>query len=61
MRFVDTATNGEHRFSIGRELASGRYYLSIPVSNRMAEMSAAVKSPGRWGSDWEVVAGAMGS
>lgn len=37
MRFVDTAISGEHRFSIGRELGSGRYYLSIPVSNRMAD------------------------
>lgn len=32
MKFIDTATSQEHRFSIGQELASGRYYLSIPVS-----------------------------
>ena len=37
MKFVDTATNGEHRFSIGRELESGRYYLSFPVLNRLCE------------------------
>lgn len=34
MKFVDTATNIEHRLSVGRELETGRYYLSIPVSNR---------------------------
>lgn len=37
MKFVDTATNREQRFSIGRELESGRYYLSIPVSNRLCD------------------------
>ncbi|HEY1231671.1 MAG TPA: hypothetical protein VGF26_30595 [Ramlibacter sp.] len=37
MKFVDTATDREHRFSIGRELESGRYYLSIPVSNRLCD------------------------
>jgi hypothetical protein len=37
MKFADTATNREHRFSIGRELESGRYYLSIPVSNRLSD------------------------
>ena len=37
MKFVDTATDREHRFSIGRELASGRCYLSIPVSNRLCD------------------------
>jgi hypothetical protein len=33
MRFSDTAIESHSRFSIGRELESGRYYLSIPVSN----------------------------
>ena len=37
MKFVDTATRIEQRFSIGRELESGRYYLSIPVSNRLCD------------------------
>jgi hypothetical protein len=37
MRFADTSVNREQRFSIGRELESGRYYLSIPVSNRTAD------------------------
>lgn len=37
MKFVDTATNREQRFSIGREMESGRYYLSIPVSNRLCD------------------------
>jgi hypothetical protein len=37
MKFVDTATDREQRFSIGRELESGGYYLSIPVSNRLCD------------------------
>jgi hypothetical protein len=37
MKFVDTAANPDHRFSIGRELESGRYYLAIPVSNRLCD------------------------
>jgi hypothetical protein len=37
MRFVNTGMNREHRFSIGRELESGRYYLATPVSNRLAD------------------------
>ncbi len=37
MRFVDTAINTELRFSIGQEIESGRYYLSIPVSNRLCD------------------------
>jgi hypothetical protein len=37
MKFADTTVNREHRFSIGRELESGRYYLSIPVSNRLCD------------------------
>ena len=37
MKFLDTATSREHRFSIGRELESGRCYLSIPVSNRLCD------------------------
>jgi hypothetical protein len=36
-KFVDTAVNREHRFSIGRELESGGYYLAIPVSNRLSD------------------------
>lgn len=37
MRFTDTAVNREQRFAIGVELESGRCYLSIPVSNRLAD------------------------
>ncbi|MBK0394880.1 hypothetical protein [Ramlibacter algicola] len=37
MKFADTAWSREHRFSIGRELESGRYYLSIPVANRLCD------------------------
>lgn len=37
MKFVDSATNQAHRFSIGREEHSGQFYLSIPVSNQFAD------------------------
>ena len=37
MKFADTSTNREWRFSLGQELTSGRYYLSIPVSNRLVD------------------------
>lgn len=37
MKFVDTAVNQQHRFSIGRELDSGRFYLSFPVRNQLCE------------------------
>jgi hypothetical protein len=37
VRFVDTAIDKIRRFSIGREEESGRYYLAIPVSNRMVD------------------------
>lgn len=37
MTFIDTATNCAGRFSIGRETDSGRYYLSIPVANRLCD------------------------
>lgn len=37
MKFAETATNREQRFSIGRELESGGCYLSIPVSNRLCD------------------------
>ena len=37
MKFADTATDRESRFSIGQELESGRYYLSIPVTNRFVD------------------------
>lgn len=37
MKFVDTATDRGQRFSIGQELESGGYYLSIPVSNRLCD------------------------
>ena len=37
MKFIDSAVNKAKRYSIGREAESGRYYLSIPVSNRLVE------------------------
>jgi hypothetical protein len=37
MKFVDTATNVEKRFSVGCEVESGRHYLSIPVSNTLVD------------------------
>jgi hypothetical protein len=37
MNFVDTVTCRTERFSIGREAESGRYYLSVPVSNRLCD------------------------
>jgi len=33
MKFDDKKTCREHRFSIGVEKISGKFYLSIPVSN----------------------------
>jgi hypothetical protein len=37
MKFDDIYTAHEDRFSIGIERSSGRYYLSIPVSNGLVE------------------------
>ena len=37
MKFVDTGTCTTERFSIGREAESGRFYLSLPVSNRLCD------------------------
>jgi hypothetical protein len=37
MRFVDSAVNVAKRFSIGREIDSGRHYLSIPMANRLVD------------------------
>lgn len=37
MKFNDLLVSREHRFSIGVEEQSGRYYLSIPVSNRLVD------------------------
>jgi hypothetical protein len=36
-RFQDTYVNSAERFSVGQELDTGRFYLSIPVSNRLAD------------------------
>lgn len=35
--FVDEMVSRELRFAIGVETSTGRYYLSIPVANRMAD------------------------
>ena len=37
MKFEDTFFSREHRFSVGVEKDSGRYYLSIPVSNGVVD------------------------
>jgi hypothetical protein len=37
MKFVDCFVSAEHRFSIGRAVDSGRFYLSIPVSSRLVD------------------------
>jgi hypothetical protein len=37
MKFNDTAVSKSGRFSIGIVEPSGKYYISIPVSNRMAD------------------------
>ncbi|KQV96590.1 hypothetical protein [Pelomonas sp. Root1237] len=37
MKFVDTAINKTERYSIGKEVESGRFYLAIPVSNRLVD------------------------
>ncbi|WP_412528654.1 hypothetical protein [Burkholderia lata] len=37
MKFKDIFFSKEDRYSVGVELDSGRYYLSIPVSNGMVD------------------------
>ena len=37
MKSRDKLVNREHRFSIGIEEDSGKYYLSIPVSNGLVD------------------------
>ncbi len=37
MKFNDTYTSQAHRFSLGIELASWQFYLSIPVSNALVD------------------------
>jgi hypothetical protein len=37
MKFIDTAVNQQHRFSLGREVHSGRFFVSFPVSNAMCD------------------------
>jgi hypothetical protein len=37
MKFSDSTSDQLARFSLGRELESGRFYLSIPVSNRLVD------------------------
>ena len=36
-RFLDLYINKEHRFSLGVEEATGKFYISIPVSNSMVD------------------------
>ncbi|WP_434570852.1 hypothetical protein [Pseudomonas sp. Z3-8] len=35
--FQDALVHREHRFCVGTEQCSGRFYVSIPVSNGMAD------------------------
>ncbi len=37
MRFVDIAVYPAERYSLGIEVESGRFYLSIPVSNNLVD------------------------
>ncbi|KRP63005.1 hypothetical protein [Pseudomonas trivialis] len=37
MKFQDVFVSREHMFSLGIEQDSGRFYVSIPVSNGMAD------------------------
>jgi hypothetical protein len=37
VEFKDTDTSQKHRYSIGVESTSGRYYASIPVSNGVVD------------------------
>lgn len=37
MKFKDVAVNREERYAIGVEEQSGKFYVSIPVSNGMAD------------------------
>lgn len=37
MKFNDVAVHKEGRYSLGVEEESGKYYVSIPVSNRMVD------------------------
>ena len=37
MKFVDVAVSREGRFSIGVEKETGKFYLSIPVSNSLVD------------------------
>ncbi len=37
MHFDDAFVSRQHRYAIGAETASGRRYLSIPVSSRMVD------------------------
>ena len=37
MRFVDRFTNVQMRYSLGQELETRQFYLSIPVSNARAD------------------------
>ncbi|WP_044559371.1 hypothetical protein [Azospirillum sp. B4] len=37
MKFKDIAVNRQERYSIGVEQETGRFFLSIPVSNRLVD------------------------
>jgi hypothetical protein len=37
MKFEDSFFSSEKRYSLGQELESGKYYVSIPVSNTKAD------------------------
>ena len=37
MKFNDDLINTDERYAIGREETTGKYYISIPVSNRLVD------------------------
>ena len=37
MRFESAFVSSKHRYSLGVEVDSGRYYMAIPVSNQMVD------------------------
>jgi len=39
MKFRDIIINREHRFCIGMEEETGKYYVCIPVSNQLVDYS----------------------
>jgi len=47
MKFQDVFVSREHMFSVGIEKESGRFYVSIPVSNGMVDYENIMKLIGQ--------------